>query len=148
MLGFQRREWIAERIGRVIMGIVVIAAALGCLGPGLLSHTQVSVHGVIVQYDRFLRATDESELVVRLEEQVERARNVAFDRAGLEHMTIARVLPEPSSTRSDSTTVTYAFPAPGSQEMRFTIKPERAGLFRPKLVVESRGIELWQLVFP
>jgi hypothetical protein len=55
-LGFQRRFWVAERIGWLIMVGLLLAALLGLLGAGgLLGTAERQVEGVSVTWARFQR---------------------------------------------------------------------------------------------
>lgn len=36
-LNFQRREWVVQRVGWVVMAVLLVAALLGLFGPGPLS---------------------------------------------------------------------------------------------------------------
>ena len=55
-LPFQRRAWVAQRIGWVLMALFVLAAAVGLLGAGPLSHARIDVPGLMtLEYERFAR---------------------------------------------------------------------------------------------
>ena len=64
----QRREWIAERIGWVLMAVVLFAASLGWLGPGLFSSRVVrSSDGLMeVEYDAIERYDAPCKLTIHL----------------------------------------------------------------------------------
>jgi hypothetical protein len=56
-LSLQRREWRVDRVGWVVMGLILVAGLLGVWGGGLLgSVTATGSDGrVLVDYDRFVR---------------------------------------------------------------------------------------------
>lgn len=57
-LGFQRKEWLFQRIGVVFVGVFVIAALLGLTGMGgPLSHASAGEAGgpLHLEYERFVR---------------------------------------------------------------------------------------------
>lgn len=57
-LAFQRREWLSQRIGVVVLSVFVMAAFLGLTGSGgMFSHATSGEHGgpVSVEYERVVR---------------------------------------------------------------------------------------------
>ena len=57
-IDFQKREWLAQRIGIALLALFVIAAALGFTGiGGPMSHAEAGERGgaIHVEYDRFVR---------------------------------------------------------------------------------------------
>jgi hypothetical protein len=56
-LGFQRKEWFAQRVGITALSLFVLAALLGFTGAGgMLNHgTAGQRGGVYIEYDRFVR---------------------------------------------------------------------------------------------
>lgn len=67
-LHWQKKEWIAERIGWGLLVTVIFAGLLGLLGHGPLSHVrQVASDGRLeVDYERFEHAESPAELQVRV----------------------------------------------------------------------------------
>src|SRR6185503_14041101 len=67
-VGFQRRDWLAQRIAWVLMVLFVGAAAVGLFGSGPLSRARADVPGLMtLEYDRFGRLETTEALKVRLE---------------------------------------------------------------------------------
>jgi hypothetical protein len=55
-LAHQRREWLMQRIGWVVLALLVLASLLGLTGSGLLSRARVTAsEGWQVEYNRFTR---------------------------------------------------------------------------------------------
>jgi hypothetical protein len=61
---FQHRLWRIERLGWVLMGLLVVAAA-AILGPGPLARTQASGGRLLVEYDRVARLHTATEIDLR-----------------------------------------------------------------------------------
>ena len=71
-LAYQRRVWIAQRVGWAVGAVILTAAAFGLFGFGPLSWSTAGTPGAFsIEYDRFSRVTAPTRLVVR------------FDRAAL-----------------------------------------------------------------
>jgi hypothetical protein len=69
--GYQRRVWMAQRIGWAIGAAIIAAAALGLFGFGPLSWSTAGTPGAFwIEYDRFSRVTAPSKLVVRFDRTV------------------------------------------------------------------------------
>jgi hypothetical protein len=64
----QRREWVAERIGWLLMGAILLLGLLGFLGPGLLSSRTITGPDgqVRVKYDATLRHLADAKLRIRI----------------------------------------------------------------------------------
>lgn len=62
---FQVREWWIDRVGWVVMGLIVVAGLVGVWGGGLVGGARVSADdgGMSVSYDRFVRNLGESTLI-------------------------------------------------------------------------------------
>lgn len=61
---FQHRLWRIERLGWLLMALLVVAAAAG-LGPGPLARTQASGERLLVEYDRVARLDTATEIDLR-----------------------------------------------------------------------------------
>lgn len=63
---FEKREWQVQRVGRVVMLLIVAAALLGFFGAGPLSLTEVrdETGNLMVTYERFGRRGATTDLVV------------------------------------------------------------------------------------
>ena len=112
-LDFQRREWRAQRIGWVVMALLILAALLGLTGSGLLARATVGETGSPLQleYSRFDRLEAPTTLDVEIAgeaasgEQVE----VWVDRAYLQTVQVEQVVPEPEEVRSRGDRLAYVF---------------------------------------
>ncbi|HWC14221.1 MAG TPA: hypothetical protein VG929_06470 [Actinomycetota bacterium] len=63
---FEKREWNFQRVGRVLMSLIVVAALLGFFGAGPLSLTEVrdDTGNLSLAYEHFGRRGSTTELVV------------------------------------------------------------------------------------
>lgn len=107
-----RREWMAERIGWVVIAVLLTAALLGLLGPGPLSErTQACADGRLsVEY----YAIERSEKPATLRILVKPARSEEYVRLGLSHtfteeVSFENIVPEPEWMEMEDTRVVYVF---------------------------------------
>lgn len=152
---FEQRDWQAQRVGWVVIGLTVLAALAGLLGPGPLSTTSAtSADGhVTVEYRRFARHGGDATLRVEIAgpalegDEVE----VALPREYLSQVDVESLVPEPAEARLDGSMVRYTFAVSDSSEtalLTFVLKPE--ALWAQSLLVEVAGRELTlrQFLYP
>ena len=99
-LKHHRAAWRAERIGWVVMAMLLLAALVGLLGDGPLSRANVAdASGFRIEYDRLLRASAPSEFRIEAPPSIARdgELRVRFDQSLLDHVEIESILPEPKS---------------------------------------------------
>lgn len=108
---FEKKEWTAQRIGWIAMGVILVAALLGLLGGGPLGRATAGDErsGLWVQYDRFARNTARSELTIH----VERGREIRLwiSNDYLRSMQVKEILPEPDEVRSLPDRMLFVFHA-------------------------------------
>lgn len=112
-LDFSRREWRVERVGWVIIALLVLAGLLGLLGRGPL--TEKVAHDAnrlaSVEYYSIDHAAAASELRVHLEPDVTTADTVrlALNAAYLERIEIESIEPEPSAQELAGDGIVFVF---------------------------------------
>ena len=93
---FQRKEWLAQWIGLVLLGVFVITAALGLTGAGGFLSKGAAGEGTVlfVEYERIVRRGAHSTIQLHVRR---RSPEVRFwlSSSYLEHVTIAGVFPGP-----------------------------------------------------
>jgi len=118
----QHREWIAERIGWGAIGLIILAALLGLLGPGVLSHRVASSSDgrLTVDYYRLQRNEAPSELLIRFDHpgaDQDRLR-LTISRELTDAVTIDGIAPEPDAVEMQADRLVYTFLASGSSPAR------------------------------
>ena len=108
---FQRREWTIQRIGWLVMAVIIVAALIGLLGAGPLSSTAAEAGPLQLQYSRFERRHAPTELEVSVasstidQEQVE----VWFSSDYLSRIEITSIMPEPEEVMVTDDRAIYRF---------------------------------------
>lgn len=153
-LVFERRQWAVQRVGWVVMLLILVAGLIGLLGPGPISHAQVSSGALAAEYERVVRKQAPSELHVRLEPGAAPEGEVALLIAQdyLDKVEIRHVLPEPSemATAPDGTIFRFTVDAPDQpSEITFDIEPSEPGVARGQIgLLEGDGVTIEQVIFP
>jgi hypothetical protein len=133
-LAFQRRAWIAERVGRAGCGAILLAAVLGVFGVGPLGNARVSSAdgSLTVEYPRFAGAQRPLTLHVRLDVAAPRDGELRLwlAREYVEELSIQHITPPPDRVELDAERVTFVFGwrgDAGGAVVAFTNEAERAG---------------------
>jgi hypothetical protein len=135
-VGFQERMWRIERVGWLAIAAVVMAAAAGLFGHGLLSQATVELGdpavapgGTILEYERFGRAHSESQFVLTRPARTPNRMVVLWLSSDyLKDAELVRMTPEPASQELASNGVDYRFSVQdGPQTIILRFKPGRSG---------------------
>jgi hypothetical protein len=133
---FQERMWRIERMGWLAMAAILIAAAVGLFGHGLLSRATVEItdpaqpaEGMIVEYERFGRAHSEAQFVLSGPAGTPNKRfSLWLSNDYLKDAELVRMTPEPTAQELVSNGVRYHFPVQdGPRTVILRFKPERSG---------------------
>jgi hypothetical protein len=115
-LKFQRRSWRVQRIGWIIMAIILAAAFLGLFGTGPLSDTTVSdpSGNLRLEYERFIRFNSPTVLriAVRPEAAPDGNLQLWFSRDYLEGVRIEQITPRPLQEELSNGRLVYTFLGP------------------------------------
>jgi len=126
-----RREWWAERCGRLLILGTVVCAIVGLLGPGPLSYSVVSSPDgrLQVEHHRLQRYDAPAELKVRLisADQGQQPVRIGISRTFTDRTTIDSITPPPKSTESSAEELVYVFQGAGLNAVTFRYKNKDFG---------------------
>lgn len=147
---FQRRAWIAQRVGWGAMAAVVAAALAGAFGDGPASRRVLLDDGARVVFDRTIRQRSPTTVEIRVPPGLRGEVAVALDSRYVAAMRLQRVVPFPSRVESGGGTTTFVFAArDGSLDAIFDFKPAAAGELESEASVAGRSIgRIAQRVLP
>jgi hypothetical protein len=151
-MAFQRREWIAERIGWSLLVLVALVALTGLLGYGPLSRTSATdaTHRLSIEYERFQRKTVTGRFTLR----VATSREPLVLRLGpsfTAHFEIDSLQPMPlhSTQSGEGLTLTFAPPPSGEFTAVMWCRPRHIGLSRQTVALGAGPpIETAVFVYP
>jgi hypothetical protein len=157
-LDFQRRVWAFQRVGWVLMALVVLVALLGLLGPGLLSTSakaeNENANLSIREYERFLRFFKPTDLRLQLDPgaTTDGEAHVWLDRQYVEGFQVQRVTPEPESVEVGPDRLTYVFNVDeleGPTAVAFNLQPQKFGRLQGQVGLEGEEpVSFGQFVYP
>lgn len=152
----ERRNWAAERIGWLVMTVLVLAALLGFSGgnggvKGINQQTAGSPsEGIEIEYDRFLRRQAPAELKVTLYATNPGAdRALHFSKDFYERVHVEQVVPEPTEVYTHEQGITYTFAGAGSTTpILFYLEPKHMGSQEIRLRAGDKSLSFSQFVYP
>jgi hypothetical protein len=157
-IDFQQRVWRFQTAGRVVMALVLLAALLGLLGPGLLSNgasaDSLQAGLGVKEYERFLRYMKPTTLRISLEPGAvtQREARVWLDRQYVEGVQIQHVTPQPESVEAGPEGLTYVFDVTDPDQptaFTFDLQPQKMGLLRGRVGLEGEEpVSFTQFVYP
>ncbi|MCC6628605.1 MAG: hypothetical protein IT340_14535 [Chloroflexi bacterium] len=136
-LDFLRKAWTVQRVGWLMMVLLVVAALAGLLGSGPLSEVTASAAGdqLRIEYQRFARYSASTELHLALGPAAARdgEYRVWLSRALLQHLRIETITPPPERVEIGAGRLTYIFTAgdtAGVTDVTFYVEPGQFGQLR------------------
>ena len=153
-IDFQRKDWLAQRIGWGAIALVLLAALAGVTGSGPLSRvTRGDGRYLTVEYERFVRHGARTTLTFRVAPAATTAGRVriAIDRRFLVANDLQRVVPEPSTTRGRDQHVEFVHDVAAGEalQVRWTVEPEEIGKHSVSVRLDGGPpIEMSQFTYP
>lgn len=151
---WQQRKWKVERIGWLLMLILVIAGLLGLLGgPGVFSNTTIDDEDVTIRYNRFVHLLEETSLQVHATPvEGEDTIRVWISTKFLEDMRLEGIVPEPESVEVTSDQLRFSFRLGTPSEevaITFYLNPTQPGSKSGQIGVDGgSSVELSLFVYP
>ena len=152
---FQRRSWIVQRVGWLVFALVILLAALGLFGDGILSDAKAGQEegALWLEYPRFERFEDEFQMRVHANEGAvaDSEIRIHLDQNYLNGVEVKSVSPEPDSELLDANGITYVFKINGSSPFtaHFYVIPRKAGplsgIFR---LQNGDSVDFSQFIYP
>lgn len=151
---FQRRQWVAERIGWLVMVALLACAVAGVFGGGgPLARTAASgADGGRVQYARFARHSSPTSLDINVPPSNERQVRVRISGDYLSAVHLQTITPPPTSTsvgdRQHILVFDRAYKSSGTT-IRFELEPKAVGVNHGWVAIDGGSpISFSQFVYP
>lgn len=152
VLRSQRREWVVERTGWVLMALLLAAGLLGLLGGGPLAHASLSSGTVELKFDRIVRHSVTTHLRLHAvpADAVDGRLRVSLDWDYLGSVNLLDLNPVPASVVSSTEKLTWEFVVdPKGTTIVWELEPTRAGSRQGRLEVgENTDLVFRQMVLP
>ncbi len=148
---FQRRSWVVERAGWLVLAAITLAGLSGIFGNGPASWQRITAGPLTVEYERFQRATRTSAFVFTIT-AAEGAESVLrlgapFQKA----FEISSIEPRPLRSRAgpDGLALTFAAKAGAPSQIVIWARSRRYGLSAITAAADgSAPLSSWVFVYP
>jgi hypothetical protein len=155
-MAWQRRTWVIQRLGWLVLGGLVLTALTGAFGYGPVSWRQASdPAGLLrVEFERFQRQGSEFTLRVDIapEATTHDAAVLRVSGSFLDAVEVKGIVPEPREERSSGSDVEYVVPVaqPGrAATIRFALKMREIGSHTAEIGLGGREpARFTQFVYP
>lgn len=149
---FHEREWLVQRIGWAILGVVLLGAILGLFGSGPVSKRTIAAGHATFEIDRFDRYNRQSQWLLHVSPAAtsDETLRVSFGAKFLEPYQIISIVPEPGSMMLSGSQVVLEFEAErATQGIAFHVQPTKIGWHTGTLRIgSSEPVAIDQLVYP
>ena len=151
-LPFQRREWLVQRIGWVMMGLIILAGALGLMGNGPLAKRMLANDTLQLDFEWLVRRDAQTtwKLTPRAA-PTGGAYRVSLDANWAQHFEIHSIEPEPDSTHLANGRWVYEFEARDARPtpIVFHVEARKTGPLEGSVGLnDAQPLVVKQFVFP
>lgn len=155
-LAFERRWWRIQRIGWVVLTLLLLGGVIGFFGHGPVSEATANPSGskLQVHYDRLARRETPTLLQLRLEKAALASGEVRIrlNRALMDDMQLKQIIPQPLSAQPLADGARFIFrtdPTRDSAIIVFIESPTKPGFVESEVEIEGAApVQFRQFVYP
>jgi hypothetical protein len=140
---FQRRMWVIERIGWLVLAAITLLALLGLFGTGVLSKRTIGAGSLTIEYDRFERATRLSQFTFHFAPSPNGERRLRLNNVFQRNYEISSIQPPPARSSADGLDLTFTAPAGSAADVVIWAHAHSFGMTR----IEARADDEPPLTF-
>ena len=137
-----------QKVGVIFILAVVIVAAAGLFGDGILSSSVATAPQGKIEYDRFYRF--EARMEVKVEAlDAQRASNIiSFSSDYLKHLQIESITPSPGSSRFQGNNTEFVFDGVGNTIVTFYLIPRKMGNIPGEIMINGTSFKVNHFIYP
>ena len=153
-ISFQEKTWRVQRVGWIVMALLVAAGLAGAFARGPLSRAEAEGPGLRIEYERFERYQAPSEIRVRLapEAVVDGSVALMLDGDYADRVPVERIDPAPERSAPTAGGHILYFPVPPNARpgtVIFQIRPQLVGLVHGRIgIAGAAPVSFTQFVWP
>lgn len=146
-IDLHEKGWVAQRIGWLLMLIMLVAASLGLFGTGWLSYATQMAGNSHVSYERFGRFELPMQITIRSQADEGRL-TVSIPQSYLQCFKVSQITPEPSDRKTENGSTVYTFEGDDEITAQFHLEPETVGTVRTGIHVNGSLFTLSHFIYP
>jgi hypothetical protein len=148
---FQRRSWIVERLGWMLLVVLLLVGLSGALGIGPLSWQTASSGSLTVEYERFQRITRLARFTFSTSGQTGPELRLHLSGAFQKNFEVSNIQPQPTRSASGPDGIDLTFASSGANAGRIVIwaHSRHSGVSDITARLDDEApLSLWVLVYP
>ncbi|HYG17456.1 MAG TPA: hypothetical protein VD816_00945 [Ohtaekwangia sp.] len=146
-IAMQENGWKVQAAGLFFIFLLILAAAIGLFGDGIVSSEKQTGDDIEIEHERFYRFEARMPLTIKAHGQ-EGLLRVSFPNEYLERFQVESILPEPNSNRFESGKVQYQFSGKDRMNITFYLIPRKPGNIQSTIEVNESRFEISHFIFP
>lgn len=143
----QKKGWVVQKIGWILMLVFLILAALGLFGNGVLSKKDIHSGDQVFEYPQYSRFESRMELKFDLTSSTG-TNIISLPTHYLEKFRIESILPEPSQNKTQNERVDYFFEGSGPMKIVFYLVPQNIGNLNADVRVNEQQYNFNHFIYP
>jgi hypothetical protein len=147
-INLHKKGWKAQAVGLAFMYILVLLAAVGLFGDGLLSKNKLTEQNITIESQRFYRYEARMELKIDVPDTDSDRTVISLPSHYLKDFEIESIVPEPESNSISNDKVNYVFKGSGNLNVTFYLVPQKVGKLEGTLGVNEHAFLLNHFIFP
>jgi len=145
-LSLHEKGWVIQRVGQVIVVLVMMGGALGLFGEGLFSKATPHMGNVNVEYERFFRYQTEMRIEVKSSEHIS---TISFPQSYLQKFKLIRFMPEPESNSTAGSETIYSFLPRENHIVNIYLETQNYGNISGLMKINGKDpIQLQHFIYP
>ena len=146
-ISFFKKEVVFQRIGWIIMFLLLLFGCLGLFGTGLLSIKKDIKANAELQYEKYMRFENETALIFRLNDSHEET-IIGIPESYLRNFQISTVMPQTSAIEIRDGVHYFHFHTSGASQISIFIKPRETGSVRANITLNNESFALSHFIYP
>jgi hypothetical protein len=143
----QKKGWVIQRIGWLLMLIFVLLAAFGFFGDGVVSKKNLQAGEQKFEYPQYSRFESRMELKFDLHSAAQQ-NIISLPGDYLDQFRIESILPEPKENTIANDRVNYVFEGNGPMKITFYLVPQNLGRLDADVLVNDQKFNFNHFIYP
>lgn len=143
----QKKGWVVQRIGWVLMFIFLGLASIGMFGSGVMSKKTIEGANQKMEYQKYFRFEARMEMKIDVLSPPG-GTTVSFPAEYLQKFRIESVVPEPKENKTENNMVNYLFDGSGPMKISFYLIPQSMGDIKAQVRVNDQLYNFNQFIYP
>jgi hypothetical protein len=147
-LDLHEKGWAFQKIGIVFLFLLVVSAAIGLFGQGVLSRQSYAASGAEITFERFFRQEARMSLEISIHSAPGNKTIVSFPNQYLKDFRIESILPEPRENRLEGNRIDYVFEGSAPMELVFYVIPQKIGSQEGEVRINDVSFQVAHFIYP